>query len=180
MLCDIFQLMLAKIFDKKGQFAPHLSVRIIRQQNAASFSETLEPCGNIYPVAKDIPAVNDDITNIDAYAELNPSVERYSDIALGHATLNINRTPDGVDNAAKLSQQPIARIFHNPPTVLDDFRIDERTKMFSEPDVSSLLVQARQAAISSHVCRQDRCQSSLQLSCDQGCAPSTTQLTPLD
>jgi hypothetical protein len=43
--------------------------------------------------------------------------------------------------------------------------------MFSELNVSSLFVQARQAAISSHVCRQDRCQPSRELFCGQGCAP---------
>ena len=40
------------------------------------------------------------------------------------------------------------------------------------------IVQAGQAAISSHVCRQDRCQPSRELFCDQGCAPGTAQCTP--
>jgi hypothetical protein len=80
-------------------------------------------------------------------------------------------TTHGVDDTGKLSEQPISRVFDNPPTVLGDFRIDERTQVFSELDVSSLFVQARQPAISSHVCRQDSCQPSHQLSCGQGCAP---------
>jgi hypothetical protein len=143
LLCDIFQLMLPKIFDRDAQLAPHLPVSVIRQQNPARFGESLKPCGNIYSVTKDISAVHDDITDIDAYAELNPSVVWYLDIAPGHASLDINRTTHGVNCTAKLSQQPIPRVFDNPPTVLGDFRIDERTQVFSELDMSSLFVQAR-------------------------------------
>jgi hypothetical protein len=157
-----------------------LPVSVIRQQNAASFREPLEPCGNIYSVAEDIPAVYNDITDIDPYAELDPSVARYVDIAPCHTSLNINRTADGVDDTGKLSQQSIACVFDNSPTVLDDFRIDERTQMFTQLDVSSLFVQARQAAVSGHVRRQNRGQPSQQLFCGQGCSPRAAQFTPPD
>jgi hypothetical protein len=179
-LCNIFQLMLAKIFDRDAQFAPHLPVRIIRQENAASFSEALEPRGNIYSVAKDISAIRDDITNIDAYAELNPSVARYLDIAHGHAALDIDRTTHGVDGTAKLSQQPISRIFDNPPTVLADFRIDERTQVFSELDVSSLFVQARRRLYTATSAARIAISRRSNRSVAKAALLSTTQFTPLD
>lgn len=138
----IFQLMLANIFDKSAQLAPDLPVSVIRQQDAAGISETLEPCGDIYSIAEDVSAIHDDITNIDAHAELNSSVARHLGIPLGHASLNINCTTQRIDDAAKLGQQSISCIFDNPPTVLGDFRIDKRTQVFSELDVSSLFIQA--------------------------------------
>src|SRR5262249_59303502 len=80
----------------------------------------------------------------------------YLGIAFGHPALHPHSTAEGVHDAAKLSQQPISGILHDPPTMLSDLGLDERAQMVLEPSVRPLFVHARQQTVAGDIGCQNR------------------------
>src|SRR5207244_3459493 len=108
-----------------------------------------------------VATVDHHIPDVDTNAKLDPSFLRDLDISLDHAPLNIDGTTYRVHNAVELSQQPISGVLDNPPTVLRDLGIDERTQMVLKPGVRSLFVHTGQSAVAGHIGREDGRQSTL-------------------
>jgi hypothetical protein len=67
----------------------------------------------------------------------------------------LNGTPHCIDDALKLSQHAIACVFDYSAAVFTDFGIHECIQMLFEPDMCSLFVSARQAAVAHNVGRQN-------------------------
>jgi hypothetical protein len=147
--------MLARIVDHYVELAPNLPMGILGDADAAGFRQAFQSRRHVHPIAEDIITVGDDVVDIDADAKLDPLFLWYVGIAFQHAPLDIKRTAHRVHDAAELSQQPISGVLDDPPTVLTDLRIDERAQMALELDVRALFVQTGQAAVPSHIGRQD-------------------------
>src|SRR4030081_1952525 len=70
---DIFDLLFAAIFECRLDLAFDFAMNLVRDQDAAGFSETFKSCGNIDAFAIHIAAVfNDDVAKI----ETDPYPER--------------------------------------------------------------------------------------------------------
>jgi hypothetical protein len=135
--------------------APDLPVCVIGDANASRFRKPFQPCRYVHAIPEDVTTVDDDIANIDANAELDPLLPWHIDVALGHTALDGNGAADRVHYAAELSQQPIPGVLDNPPAVLTDLRIHEGAQVTLELGVRALLILAGQAAVASHIGRQD-------------------------
>ena len=130
----------------------------IPNANATGLGNAFQTCGHIDTIAEDVVTVDHHIPDIDPNAELDPFLLRHVGVSLSHFLLDIDGAADRVHDAAELSQQPVANVLDNPPTVLSNFGINQAAEVVLKPSVRSLFVQASQAAVASDVSRQDGCQ----------------------
>jgi hypothetical protein len=86
-------------------------------QMAARFCDALKPCRNIHAVAKDVMRLGDYVANIDAYTESNAPVFHIADCKLMNAALKLHSSPNGLDRARKLRQEPIPGVLHDAAAV---------------------------------------------------------------
>ena len=71
-------------------------------------------------VAEDVAVLDDDVPDIDPDAPFDAPIGRYSGIPLGHARLHLDRAAQGIDDAGKLDQEPVAGGLDDAATMLGD------------------------------------------------------------
>src|SRR5204863_345671 len=89
--CAVMRTRLARILEGDVDFAAHLPVRVVGEANAAGLGEPLQARGHVDAVAENIAAVEDDVAEIDADAELDAGFRTQGRVALGHAALDVQR-----------------------------------------------------------------------------------------
>ena len=122
--------MLAQVLEPETQFVANLVVHIARNENAPRFGESLQACRDVDAVAIDIVAVADDVADIDADAELNAALRRHLGIALGHASLHVDRAAHRIDYAREFQQQAVAGRLDDAAVMFGDLGVDQ---CFSSP-----------------------------------------------
>ena len=70
---------------------------------------------------------------MDADAEIDALVVGYADIARDEAFCNRDGAPHGLDDAAKLGDEPIARALDHPSVMGGNRRIDQIAAQRAEP-----------------------------------------------
>jgi len=103
-----------------------LPTSVVRDADTARLCNPFETHCNIDPVTKDIVLFDNDITDVNADAELDPLVLRHVDILFGHAALNFVGTSDRVDHAGELSDSAVSGILDDTTVMLRDFGIEKR------------------------------------------------------
>ncbi len=148
--------MLTQVDEITGNSPLDLSEDVIGHADAAGVGDAFNAGSNVHAIPEDVTAIDDDVADVDADAEVNPRFRRHPGIASGHALLDIDRTTHGIHSAAEFSQHPVSGVLDDPPTILRDLRIHDGRKVFPELDVRPLFVQAGQAAVPCHVGCQNR------------------------
>jgi hypothetical protein len=115
-----------------------------------------EPRRNIDAIPENIAILDDDISDIDANAELDPIVARNRRIALGHCRLHFDRAAQRVDDAGELNQQTVAHHLDDPAMMLGNLGIRHLGADCPEPFQGSALVDADQPQIAGDIGREDR------------------------
>ena len=156
-----FDRLLAHVLEGKAQLVAHRVAHALGDANAARLGQTLQPRGNVYPVAENVVAVVDDVAKIDADAELDTLGLRHAGVAVGHAALDFDSAAHRVDGASEFHQQSIAGGLDDLAAVLPDLWIDQRPPVRLQLGERALLVRAHKSAIACHVGGQDRCQFAL-------------------
>src|SRR5262249_18034806 len=126
---DIFQPLLAGILQRDVELAAHLPLGVIREANAAGLGHSLEARRHIHAIAEDVSAVENDVTDIDADAELDALVGRQILVAFAHAALNVEGATERVHDAAELDQHAVAGGLDDPPAVLGNAGIENDAQM---------------------------------------------------
>jgi hypothetical protein len=93
---------------------------------------------------------------MNANAKLDPTFRRQAGVALDHAGLHLKRAAHGVDHAAELDDRAIAGALHNAPMMHGDDGVDEIAAKRPQARKDTILVRAREPAISDDVRDQDR------------------------
>ena len=75
-LLYIFELLVARIFERYVNFAAYLPEGVVRYANAARLGEAFESRGNVDAVAENISLLDDDIADVNADADFNTLVGR--------------------------------------------------------------------------------------------------------
>src|SRR3984957_7833007 len=91
-----------------------------------------------------------------AHAELKPSIFSHAGIALDHVVLNRDRAAHRVDDAAELTNEPVARALDGAPMMGSDRRIDEVAAAVPQPRQRSLLVRPGEPTVTDCISDQDR------------------------
>ena len=79
---DVLQILLAHIGDGELDFAPDLLIGCGREADAAGLRDAFQTRSDVDAVAEDVVTVGEDVTDIDADAELQPPIERPCDCRL--------------------------------------------------------------------------------------------------
>ena len=142
-------------------FATDLPVGVIGHANPARFADALKAGGNVDTIPEDIVVVDDDVPDVDADPQFDPLILRHRRILLGHFTLDFNGTAHRIHGTGKFDQHTVARGLDDPPAMLGNGGVNESLPDRLQAGQRALLIDAHQAAVSSDVCRQHRCQSPL-------------------
>ncbi len=154
---DVLQHLLAAIAEGEGQLAGDVMMDRGADADAAGRCLHLQPGGDIHAVAVAILAFEDDVAQIDADADVDPTVFGQARVAFRHAALQHDRALDGVDDAAELGQQPVAHQLEDPAAVPADFGFEEFFAMRPHALECVSLVPLHQPAIADHIGREDGC-----------------------
>ncbi len=122
---DVLDLPVAQILEGEAQLVLHVIAHGARDANAAGLGQSLQPRGDVDAVAEDILAVDDDVAEIDADAQVDAAIRRQVGVALGHAALNLDGAAHGIDDAGEFDEQPVARRLDDAALMLGDLRVDE-------------------------------------------------------
>src|ERR1700731_2074773 len=124
-------------------------------------------------VPENVIAIENDVADIDADAKFDALVRRNPGVTLGHATLDIDRTTDGVDHAHEFHEHSIARRFDDSAAMFGDLRIDEFLTVRLELAQRAFLVGAHQPAIAGNVAGENRGQPAVHLVVGHMMAPAS-------
>src|SRR5262249_54341391 len=115
---DVFDLLLAQILEGEIEPVAHLIAHDAADANPARLRQRLQTRRDIHPVAVNVLALNDNVTEIDPYAELDALLGRHCRVALTHAALHRNRAAYCVDDARELDQEPVTGRLYDAPVML--------------------------------------------------------------
>ena len=103
-----------------------LTLRVVGDADAAGLRDPLKAHRNIDRITKDVVFVDDNITDVNADAELDPLVQRHIDILFGHAALNFVGTSHRVDHTGELNEGTVPCILDDTSVMFSNFRIEKR------------------------------------------------------
>ena len=117
--------------------------------------EAFQTRRNVDAVAVDIATIDNDVADIDADPQLGTSIARHLGIARDHATLDVHRAMNRIDNADELDQHAVASRLDDPPAILGDPRIDQLAAMQLQLRERSLFIDTHHPAVADDIGRQD-------------------------
>ena len=148
-------MLLAGVFENGFDLALDLLVCGVAHSDAAGGRALLNARRDVHPVAVDVVALDDHVSEVDADAEHDPPAIGHVGVALGHAALDGNRAFHSVDDARELDQGAVAHQLDDAPPIRSDGRVDERGAMRLEPGQRTRFVGAHQPAIADDIRAQD-------------------------
>ena len=123
-LRQVFQPLLAEINHLRRDLSSHTVPSVRGDADSARCGEALKSRGHIHPIAVDIVRLHDDVAKIDADAKFDATVLRHSGVACGHHPLNLDCTPNRVDDADELNECAVASVLDDSSAMTPDRRID--------------------------------------------------------
>src|SRR5262249_31718867 len=105
---DIFKLLFARIYEGNVDLALSIFLHPTRYADAARLCQSFQSSSHVHAVPEDVPAVDDDVADVDTDPKLDPSVRLHSGISLAHATLDFGGAAHCIDRACKLDQRAAA------------------------------------------------------------------------
>src|SRR4030095_5297681 len=144
---DIAQLHVAQVGEPEVELAVDCLVDLAGDEDPTGLGERFDARRDVDPIAKYIVAVDDDVTDVDADAELDLLLRRHPGIALGHAALQVHRAADGIDDAPELQQQDIAGGLDDATVVFGDLGVDQLAAMGSQRLQRAAFVATHEARV---------------------------------
>jgi len=114
----------------------------------------LKPSRNIDAIAKDIVAINYNIADIDADAELDLLVRRQFSTARRHRALDVDGATNRINCAGELHQDAVASSLHDAPAMLRKLWVKDGFAESFECTEGALLVAAHQTTVAYDVSRR--------------------------
>jgi hypothetical protein len=153
---DVLDLLLAQVFEDKGQPVANLVVNRIGDEHPAGIGQGFDPRGDVDAVAIEVVALDDHIAEIDADAQFDPVVRRGAGVPLGHRLLHRDRAAHRIDDARKLHQHAVAGSLDDAAVMLRDLRIEKLAAQRFEAFERAFLVSPHQPRIPRHIGGEDR------------------------
>jgi hypothetical protein len=152
---DVLDLLLAQIVEAQRQLVADLAVRRGRNANRAGLGKRLQPGRDVDPVAEQIDAIDDDVADMHANAQLHRLVEGTARVLRGDRGLDRDRALDGIDHAGEVGDDTVARGVKDAAPVRQDQLIDDDATCL-QPGERADLVARHQPAITGNVGGEDR------------------------
>src|SRR5437870_6744916 len=132
-----------------------------RHADTTRLSKLLQARRYVDTVAEDVPILDDDLADVDADTKVDALFRENTGIALGHATLHVDRAAHRVDHTGEFQQQTIAGGLDDPAVVLCNLRVDELPPVSLQSRQGGAVVAAHEKGITHHIGRDDRRKSSV-------------------
>jgi hypothetical protein len=133
-LGDIPEASLSQILESVGQLAPDLVARRARNADSTGLGECFEACSDVDPVAKQIIALHNDVTDMQADAEAHL-------LFFGERFLHCDRASDGVYRAHKVGDDTIAGAAEDASAMARDVRISRCCSPLSPSALRAALIR---------------------------------------
>src|SRR5262245_4484391 len=153
--------LLSQIVKAEAEFVLHLVVNHTRHHDAAGLGQGLKARRNIHAVAVNVVAIDNDVANVEADAELDSFFRRNVYIAIGHSALDVHRATHGINNAYKFDQHSVARRLHDASAMLGNLWINKFFAMCFELPQRAFFVNAHQPAVAGYVSSKNRRESAV-------------------
>ena len=154
-LGDVLDLLIAEIVERQRQLVADVIAGCRRDADRARLSEAFQPGRDVDPVAEQVPAVDHDIADMHADAELHRLVCGAARILRGDRGLHRDRALHRIDRARKVGDDAVAGGVEDAAPVRRDQPIDDgaaRPKSREGAD----LVARHQPAVAGNVGGKDR------------------------
>ena len=158
---DVLDLLRPKVIEREAQLIEHLIADDPADADSPRLGQRLQSCGDVDTVAKNVVVIDDDVTDVDADTKLDPLIGRQTGIALGHATLHVDRAAHRIDYTGEFQQQAIAGSLDDPAAVFGDLRVNKLPPVGLQTRQRGAVVAAHEKGIAHHIGRYDRRQSSV-------------------
>ena len=152
---DVLDLLIAEIVERQRQPVADVIADDSRDTDRAGLGEGFQPGRDVDPVAEQVVAVDHDIADMHADAELHRLVGRAAGILGGDRRLHRDGALHGIDRAGEVGDDAVARGVEDTAPVRRDQLIDDdaaRLQPGERPD----LVARHQPAIAGDVGGEDR------------------------
>jgi hypothetical protein len=124
--------------------------------NAPAASErSLQAGGDIDAVAKDVVALDNDVTDVDADGEGNTPVLSYASGSIRHRCLDLDCATPSIDYAWKFRQQAVAGGLDDATAVAGNRGVHDVLTKALHPRQRAAFVSAHQAGVADNVCSND-------------------------
>jgi hypothetical protein len=152
---DVFQRESAKVAKLRLYAIDHGIAGAGGNNYAARLGDSFEPGRNVHAIAKNVVVFDYDVADVNSDAKFKPFTQRYGNITLGYAALNVHCAVDGVNDTGKLDQKSVAGRLNYPSAKLSNLGIEKFTAVGPERRERALLVGTHQAAVARNIGRQD-------------------------
>lgn len=123
-LGDVLEGLGAPIFNVERYLAAGMIEKGLGNADAAGLSQPFEARGDIHSVTVNIIAVDYDVAQVDANAELDTLIRGFASIALTHPLLQFDGATRRIYHAGKFDQSSVARCLDHAAPMFGDLGID--------------------------------------------------------
>ena len=123
-LRQVFQPLRAEINHLRRDLSSYAVPSVRGDADSTRCGEALKSRRHIHAITVDIARFHDDVAKIDADAKFDAAVLRHSGVAHGHHPLNLDGTPNRVDDADELNERAVAGVLDDSSAMTLDRRID--------------------------------------------------------
>ena len=140
-LGDVFQRLRPNVFESSVDLAANLIVDGRRDAYAAWLGYAFKASCDIHAVAENIVRLDDDVAYVDAHTKKKAPVFRVIVLKCANGALKAHSSPNSLDRARKLRQEPIPGVLHDAAAVFGNCWINgvrEERAQFGMRSLSSL------------------------------------------
>src|SRR6516164_3836387 len=127
--CDVLDLLLSHIGKRETELVADLVAHHPADANPARLGQGFKTGRDVDAVAVDVLVVDDDVAEVQTDAVFDAPFRRHLDIALCHASLDVDRAAYRVDDAGELGEYAVASELDGAPAVLLDVGVDQLAPM---------------------------------------------------
>ena len=153
-----------------GSFVPIWSCTVPETQIPPRLCKSLQAGRDVYPIPKKIVALNDDVADVDADAEMHLLNGRSIRILLAYGVLNFDCAFHGIHGTGEIGKHAIASRVEDPTAMRGDQVIDD-DPVCCEVAKSADLISPHQEAVRLDIGCEDRRELSFDPVSFQGSAP---------
>ena len=151
---DVLEAVMSGIDQGHAEMLAGFAIGFGGDRNAARGGDRLEADGDVDVVSEQFVLVGHHVAHVDAEPKVHGAIRRELVVAFGHQPLHRDRGLGGADHARELEQEPVAGIFHDAATVIENDRMD-RAAMGLERGMGSGLIGTHHARIAGDIGAND-------------------------
>ena len=155
-LGDILQTVLTDVLEWNFDDLANLIVDGLRDTNSARLGQLFEANSNVHAGAVKVVVFGDHIAEIDADAELHPSILGDGLVALRNLVLDLDTAANGLNDAGELCDDAVPCAAEDV-TAMGGDKLLQHSTVHAQSNCGSFFIKLRKVAITLHIGRENCC-----------------------